>query len=121
MSGKKENVGARIEDAPNISREDLLDVLFSPVAANDANGAIKPPAGVVPRAEEWIDLADAGPYVDETTVPAFSPNGDGSGGEETYGDPEAAARWIASRLSGLPRVGGASDQTAAERTSADTE
>jgi hypothetical protein len=118
MSGKEADIGSRIEDAPNISREDLLDVLFSPVAANDASGANKPPSGLVPRAEEWIDLADAGPYVDETTVPAFSPNGDGSGGEETYGDPEAAARWIASRLSGLPRVGGTG---ASERPSADTE
>jgi len=108
-SRRKRGAIARIETAPNTSREHLLGVVFGP-DESDVKGITKEP---VPRAEEWIDLADAGPYIDETTVPIFSPNGDGSGGEETYGDPVAAARWIAEKLAGLPRVG-PDDQSDAE-------
>jgi hypothetical protein len=102
MSGERLDVDARIEATPKISREDLLDAVFGVTEQGDMGELLEP---LVPRAEEWIDLADAGPYVDEMTVPLFSPNGDGSGGEETYGDPAIAAEWMAARLSKLPRVG----------------
>lgn len=101
MNDKYKDVNARIENVPDISREELLDAVFGAGEASDA----KEPPPYIPRAEEWVDLADAGPFVDETTVPVFSPNGDGTGGEETYGDPAAVAKWVEGRLSQLPRVG----------------
>ena len=104
------NRAARIESAPETSREHLLGVVFGS-DEHDDDGVTK---NTLPRAEEWIDLADAGPYIDETTVPIFSPNGDGSGGVETYGDPVATAKWVAAQLNGLPRVGGDSPVLASD-------
>ena len=105
MSGDSKGLGSRIELAPFTSREELIDAVFGPDQDKDDPSTSKIAAETVPRAEEWIDLADAGPYVDESTVPLYSPNGDGLGGKESYGGSEQATKWINDRFGDLPRIG----------------
>jgi len=83
----KENIPGRIEAAPLTTREELIEATLGPGQ---------------PKAMEWVDLADAGPYVDETTVPIYS-SPDGS--TPIYVESETARQWIDKRLSGLPRIG----------------
>ena len=83
----------RIGDAPRATREDLLGAVLGEKELKERtvlNGLLH---GTAPPAAEWIDLADAGPYIDETEMPLFSPNGDGTGGRESYGD-EFTAAWM---------------------------
>ena len=84
---------ARIESAPLTTREELLEAVFG-----EPDTAL---GGTTPKAMEWVDLADAGPYVDELSVPVFTTDE----GVEIWGDPIATAEWVSSQLSGLPRVG----------------
>jgi hypothetical protein len=55
----KEGLGdlsRRIDEAPSTTREDLVERVFGPDS---------------PRAMEWVDLQDAGTYVDEMSVPIY--------------------------------------------------
>lgn len=96
------DIAARIEAVPLMTREEMLQTVFG---ADEARlGA--PIKDNIPRAMEWVDLLDGGPYVDEMSVPLLSPNGDEGFGKETYGDPTRAASWMDKLLEGLPTVGG---------------
>jgi hypothetical protein len=114
----------RIKDAPLISREDLLSAVFGPNSDPDAPLHIKDALRrALPRAEEWVDSPEGEPYVSETAVPIYTPNGDGSGGEEIFGDPAMILTWMDKHLAGIPRVGDSagSDAERAESTQRDTE
>jgi hypothetical protein len=83
----------RIDDAPRTSREDLLRAVLGEDKVSKQtvlNGLLY---GTAPPAAEWIDLADAGPYVDETKMPLYTPNGDGSGGAKSFGN-AATTQWM---------------------------
>jgi hypothetical protein len=131
MSEKNTDAGARVEtldqriiNAPLISREDLLNAVFGPESDPDAPPHIKEALRrALPRAEEWIDSPEGEPYVSETAVPIYTPNGDGSGGEEIFGDPAMILTWMDKHLAGIPRVGDSagSDAERAEPTQRDTE
>jgi hypothetical protein len=75
----------------------------------------------IPRAEEWIDLADAGPFIDETTLPEIGHNGNGHGHEAPARQALIAAEWVVARLSGLPGVGEFPQGQAATSPRSDTE
>jgi hypothetical protein len=122
VSRKRKDVDARIEAAPLTSREDLIDAVFGPDQDDEASVPREIVAKTVLRAEEWIDLADAGPYVDETTVPLYTPNGDGpAGAQQTDGGSQRAAEWLTARLSNLDRIGGRKDVPAPGIADTDTE
>lgn len=122
----------RIGAAPRASREELLEAVFGEDEVKSRtvlNGLLH---GTAPPAAEWIDLADAGPYVDETEMPLYSPNGDGSGGERSYDD-EETDEWMRSELERIGKRSSAShaadasdatatdDATSATRAGGDTE
>jgi hypothetical protein len=100
MSGEHKDVDARIEAAPLTSREELTEIVFSEPTGDDLAVSES-----IPRAEEWVDLAEAGPFVDETTVPAATRSGNGNGSRDIYGGPLIEAAWVVSRLAKLPGIG----------------
>lgn len=116
MNSERKDVDARIEAAPVTPREELVEIVFAEPEADDP--AVSKP---VPRAEEWVDLAEAGPFVDETTVPAISGSGNGNGRREIFGGPLIAAPWVVSRLSRLGGVGEFPTKATARSQSPDTE
>lgn len=95
MSGS-DPVNAETE-VPSTQREDVLRAVLADdeTGSDPVRGSL--PRGTVPPAAEWIDLADAGPYIDETKLPLFTPNGDGSGGQESS-DNADTERWLQDAL-----------------------
>lgn len=73
-------------------RDDMLKAVLERDPAFRANDGTLP-ARTVPPAAEWIDLADAGPYIDETKMPLYTPNGDGKGGKESSDNDETKEWW----------------------------
>ena len=82
-------------------------VLDDEAGQSDKDGSGLAP-GTVPPAAEWIDLADAGGYLDETKMPLFTPNGDGSGGTQSS-DNEDTRTWMRESLNGSPSTPPADD------------
>jgi hypothetical protein len=85
MSKGSDYLSRRIEEAPLTTREELIEAVFGEDSRRaEAEVLAAMPTwkrfftrisnsmfGPYDRAEEWIDLADAGPFVDETTVPLY--------------------------------------------------
>jgi hypothetical protein len=116
QQAQSESRTERIEEAPLTSSEELLDSISqADHDVGDSDGT--PLKDTVPAAAEWIELADAGPYIDETTVPLYRPNGDGAGGEVVFAN-ERSDQWIAGYLAriGSKGVAGAMKARRSENT-----
>lgn len=110
----------RIAEAPRATREELLKAVLGEDEVKSQtvlNGLLH---GTAPPAAEWIDLADAGPYVDETKMPLFSPNGDGSGGVESF-DNDDTRTWMQQALDKIARGASPDDEAASDTAAATNE
>jgi hypothetical protein len=104
-----DHVKATTAELASTQREDVLRAVLDDEGSESVTGGSGLAPGTVPPAAEWIDLADAGGYLDETKMPLFTPNGDGSGGTQSSDNADTEL-WMRESLKRIARTPPSDDE-----------